>query len=253
MKGGCPWLCYLQADPEPCQWNLQEPECPPGSWTLLENTVMHKWIWYSRTSRPSYFHGQSSLSFHNNQALPTARHLFGTCYSYLENLDVGLQVPSHKADLPFLWLALFCTCRIWSLHFWKCLMRTVQSVPDEVSLGLCTISIHAGNVSRINSLTICMPKRCGWPLYIKQKLLRGWKETWAIHQLCVWVFLNNTKPDYGLFVWESSCDRVMREECFTFLIWGTLKMGFSFWNWEKCRLKSQHNGVRTKNDLQVSR
>ena len=137
-------------------------------------------------------------------------------------------MPSCKADLSFLWLALFCTCGIWSLCFWKCLMRTVQTVPDEVSLGLCTISIPAGNASRINSLTACMPKRCGWPLCIKQKLLWGPDETWAIHQLCVWVFLNITKPDYGLFDWESNCDGVMREECFTFLIWGTFKNRFFF-------------------------
>lgn len=33
------------------------------------------------------FHGQSSLSFSNNQAVPTARYLFGTHYSCLEKLS----------------------------------------------------------------------------------------------------------------------------------------------------------------------
>lgn len=40
-------------------------------------------------------------------------------------------------------------------------MRTVQSVPDRVSLGLCTVSVPAGNASRINELTVYVPKRCG--------------------------------------------------------------------------------------------
>lgn len=71
-----------------------------------------------------------------------------------------------------------------------------------------------------------MPERCGSHLCIKWKHLWVTNESWATYQLCMWVLLSITKPGYGLFVQEGSCDTVTREEGFTFLIWSTSKNNF---------------------------